>query len=185
MSKGIEAHEKSIKTVFADKTELNFTRPVRYGDERQGEATEKYIVVYPITYTAVGITYPTFEDQEAPEVDIIQQLISPVELSFGLEFIGGNARGELSVCLINLAQDPDVQEAFFAYDMNFTRNSGIRDISAETGGILEQRAEADIFFYTHLKTSEKVIRTIQNIEVGGKLDYIDKEVADFTAKITS
>ena len=163
---GFGTYADRLKEAFEARSELNFGRPVVYGFSHDSAPADKYILLYPLTNTQTGLTIGDYTDDPASE-DVFEELIQPAELGFSLEFVRSNAFEQISLCLTNLARDVDVFNSFYDREMSFSRASGIRDLTGQTGGNVYERVQADIFFGVYLRTPEKLIPSIRGADFTG------------------
>lgn len=157
MSKSIATIERNLKETL----EPFVSRPIRYGGERKAQPDIPYIVMQYLTHVRVGHSYVHYFDagQDLDEISVI-----PSEVTFSFLFVGGNARGELSLFI----------DRFWEYECNYAlsdngiaylRETGIIDLSEAIGGDMEQRAQSDITFSANIVIDRGIITTIEQVKI--------------------
>lgn len=166
----INHYETIIKNLFETQSSLNFGRSVQVPLGRKAQPEDPYISLNLITWVDVGM--PQYEYENVAET-LEERLKQQVDITFSLLFQGGNARGDLSLCLLNLRKKFEVQK--FLYDENIALSgvSNIRDLTNVVGGAREAAAQADITFNTVILTDEETISYIQSVEMSGNVNNIN------------
>lgn len=177
----VENHEKTLYTAFKNFPELNFGRQVDYGYARRAETKTPYILIYPITWVPIGMPQADYLDQMLPDLDMIEQLNIPSEISFSVVFGGGNARGQLGLCLVNLHKNSDIIDHLLVNGMALQRDSGGADNTGQIGAQNEQRAQTDLFFLVSIAPEERIIPSIQEVKGAGGI--FDPEGGKIEVKI--
>ena len=163
MAATLEHYEKVVKEAIT----LLTTRPVQYANERTGQPTEPYVTVLMYVETMAGLQYAKYFNQADPLLDLDTQQVRPSELTASIQFIGGNARGEISAMLANLSTF-DVINFLSSDGMGYLRDSGITDLTDTTGGEREQRAQTDITFSANILPDRTITPSIQRVDIHGE-----------------
>lgn len=166
----INHYETIIKNLFETQSLLNFGRSVQVSLDRKAQPENPYISLNLITWVDVG--RPRYEYENVDE-DLTEKLKQQVDITFSLSFLGGNARGELSLCLLNLRKKFEIQKILYDENIALSDVSDIRDISKVVGGELEAAVQADITFNTFILTDEGPTSYIQTVEITGNVDNIN------------
>lgn len=168
--KHLNHYETIIRNLFETESTLNFGRPVQVPLDRKAQANDPYISLNLITWVEVGIVQREYENVDQ---DLTEKLKQQVDITFSLLFQGGNAKGELSLCLLALSKKFEIQKFLYDENIAFVGASNLRDITGVVGGQLEEAAQADITFNTFFITDSEVIPYVERVEITGKADNIN------------
>ena len=141
-------------------------RPVRYANERRGQPGpgEPYVTVLMLAEVQAGLHYARYFNRPDPELDLDTQMVRPSEITASINFIGGNARGELSIMLTNM-HGYDPINLLASEGVGYLRDSGSRDLTEDIGGEREQRAQVDITFSINILPDRTETPSIQEVEI--------------------
>ena len=163
MAATLAEYEKVIYNLVESLT----ARPVRYANERRGQPGPgaSYVTVLMLAEVKAGLQYVRYFNRITdPELDLDTQMVRPTELTASIQFIGGNARGELSVLLANMS-GYDPVNLLASEGIGYLRDSGIRDITEDIGGEREQRAQVDITFSANILPDRTITPSIQEVSI--------------------
>lgn len=184
VTKSIAKIEREIMKIIRENsifTDEIRSRPIRYANERKEQPKGPFVIMKFIGDRAIARQSKHYFE----EGNLLQELIvTPTEITFSFQFIGGNARGELSTFL-QIFWSEDSMNLFKAKNISYIKNSSIIDISEDIGD-MEQRASADVTFYANvILARQTLIGAIDEVDYTGEFrDSSGNLVEEIETKVT-
>jgi hypothetical protein len=169
-----------IESVLTNFIQVGTRHKFIYG-ERRATPNTPYVVIGFLSANPIGNQYEYYEPEDR---DFKRTRVKTFEITFTFKFIGGNARGDLSLFLLSFSES---QNSFIlnidtVVAMSFLRHGSIIDLSEGQSGDWMQIAQADLVFLCNIEAGD-VVFGIETIKAKIKAeDQGNKEV--FNQEIT-